>query len=251
MDKTITFLVTLKLLFLIPQLLLSCSCNTESIYYPFCNSALSNFRTAVAIEAIVIDQPKPHNLKVLILDQLDFTTEEDTILILGQNGHNCGQVTSIFEINDTVILRLLNDEKIDDVNNDEVYNWYLDGCFLSYLNIKNGYVRGFIREGVDLETIEDFKQNIEACLSFEVGFPITEYNIKIYPNPFINKVLIEGVTENISFVEVCNTNGQKVICKTLKNANNIELFLEENTAGLYFINIHTDDYVITKKILKE
>jgi len=71
---------------------------------------------------------------------------------------------------------------------------------------------------------------------------------KIYPNPTTGIVNIEG--ENFEFIEISNISGQ-VIYKQKVNTKELNIDLSNNTKGIYFIKIISNENVSTYKIVLE
>jgi hypothetical protein len=74
-------------------------------------------------------------------------------------------------------------------------------------------------------------------------------NLKVYPNPVKDKLLIESSGLNIKKTEVYNLYG-KLIFKSDTLENN-SLDLSQLERGIYFLRIETTNAKITKKIIKE
>ena len=72
-----------------------------------------------------------------------------------------------------------------------------------------------------------------------------EQNIGIYPNPANEKVTIEA--QNIESVSITNVMGQKVYEQSVNN-DNMVIDVNEFPAGVYMINVITDEYETTKRI---
>lgn len=247
MEKFIKVLSIIMLLSIIPQMLLSCLCSGGA---PFCNSKLLNyFSDVVVAEVVVIEKPSYEYLEVIILDELYSKMEVDTILVLGHDGGNCGEPLYKFEIGDTLIFRLINIRKTI-LFDDEVYRSYLDGCDTNYLRISGAYVTGHISEGIELESKLDFKENIEECAMLKVGLEEIELKLKVFPNPFADKIFIEGVN-NIDLIELYDTNGRKISFESFRNGSVIELTINENLVGLCFMNLFTGKHKYVRKIVKK
>ncbi|MBO5956191.1 MAG: C10 family peptidase [Bacteroidales bacterium] len=72
-----------------------------------------------------------------------------------------------------------------------------------------------------------------------------EQNVGIYPNPANEKITIEA--QNIETVSIVNVMGQTVY-ETSVNDDNMVIDVNEFPAGLYMINVVTDEYEVTKRI---
>jgi len=74
-------------------------------------------------------------------------------------------------------------------------------------------------------------------------------NIKIFPNPSVSNVTIEG--ENLNKIIVINENGTVVLVQ--QNQNGIEnsvIDLNNLSKGIYFVQVTTSKGIIVKKIIK-
>ena len=72
-----------------------------------------------------------------------------------------------------------------------------------------------------------------------------EQNIGIYPNPANEKITIEA--QNIERVSISNVMGQKVYEKSV-NSDNMVIDVNSFPAGIYMINVVTEEYETTKRI---
>lgn len=85
---------------------------------------------------------------------------------------------------------------------------------------------------------------------------IIDSDVKIYPNPFSNEInirLYNLPAENVK-ISITNVLGQVVYTEKLSAQNNSVINLNEVAAyknGIYFVNISSSDYNITKKIVKQ
>ena len=66
-------------------------------------------------------------------------------------------------------------------------------------------------------------------------------NINIYPNPANSKIYVDG--ENIGFVEVYNSLGQKVTKVEGSESTSVEMTAFEN--GVYVVRVITNDGSVT------
>ena len=74
----------------------------------------------------------------------------------------------------------------------------------------------------------------------------TDINLSVYPNPSKGNLFINTYQEIIS-ISIYNIVGKEVTSGTRANKKQLDLNLFNN--GVYFINISTDQGVITKKII--
>jgi hypothetical protein len=75
-------------------------------------------------------------------------------------------------------------------------------------------------------------------------------NYKIYPNPFQEKTTIEfnEIHDNIT-LNIFNSEGKLVRSIDKKNTQEIELYKNELNAGIYYINISTENTNTVKKVI--
>ena len=84
--------------------------------------------------------------------------------------------------------------------------------------------------------------------TLEVGYEDIEADIfNIYPNP-VEKQLVISSEENIETISIYNLNGVMVYSGTY-NAEGVDVM--NLNAGVYFINIKTESYDVTRRIVKK
>jgi hypothetical protein len=103
------------------------------------------------------------------------------------------------------------------------------------------------------------KAESTTCKTVTVPTSILERNaldasISVYPNPTngVVNVAIEDLTADKVNVTVTNVVGEKVAEQTLSNvrgASNVSFNLSNKAAGMYFINISTDNASVSKKVM--
>ncbi len=81
---------------------------------------------------------------------------------------------------------------------------------------------------------------------------LSNENIKTYPNPVKNKlhVNLDDVQLNVNEIFLFNSNGKLVYTSkgTKLSSGIIEISVQEYNSGLYVLNLHTDEGVLTRKI---
>ena len=181
-------------------------------------------------------------MRVSVLENIHLNTSHDTLLIFGQDGLNCEEYVDQFNISDTLILGTF-------IYNDTTIS-YLNGCGLSFLRFENDTVYGQVTDDLTFQSMEDFKTNLFTCIDLEVPIEdLNDNNFKIYPNPFIDKVIIE-LSEPITKLELIDLNGK--ILQTLESDNDLklELTVKENTNGIYFLRIYSGKAILTRKLIQ-
>lgn len=128
--------------------------------------------------------------------------------------------------------------------------WYLNGNPISGANSQSysatsaGSYQVGVSAGVDCESLSE----IEA-VSITTGInDNAEKNVKIYPNPAKDNVVIEGVTSGK--IELINLQGQILKQVTISETNS-GLDISTITNGVYSIKITTKDGIIVKKLVKQ
>ena len=77
---------------------------------------------------------------------------------------------------------------------------------------------------------------------------VSDMDIKIYPNPAKDNIVIEGISE--AKIELYNLQGQFI--KNMKaSGNKTSMDLSDVNNGVYSIRITTDERIIVKKIQKQ
>ena len=87
----------------------------------------------------------------------------------------------------------------------------------------------------------DFGEEVSHLISVKgssVGVVENEQTVKIYPNPTMGVLNIEG--EDMTSVEIYNTVGQCVMMREV-NCNAVQLNTESLSNGLYIVRIHAND----------
>lgn len=90
------------------------------------------------------------------------------------------------------------------------------------------------------------------CISFvKVGIEeeITNTYVKVYPNPFLDNLLIEIGTKNAQ-IEIVNITG-KLIYTTNQKDRITQVNLQSLSSGVYFVNIIKDNRFQTFKVIKK
>ena len=77
-----------------------------------------------------------------------------------------------------------------------------------------------------------------------------ETNLKIYPNPISNYIIIEQPELGLKSIEIVDING-KVLIKRVSSEQRISIVTTNLMTGLYLLKIKTGDKIITQLIMKE
>lgn len=91
--------------------------------------------------------------------------------------------------------------------------------------------------------------NMPYDLTAEI-FDFNEVEFCIYPNPFLNSILINNENESMIIWNVYTISGQLISASHSSN-NLVEIDLSKFNSGIYYLIIETNGRVISKKIVKE
>jgi len=76
-----------------------------------------------------------------------------------------------------------------------------------------------------------------------------ENSFSIYPNPTTNLLNIYNPDSKMFTVNIFNTLGEKIY--TAPNIQNLQLNIQNYTSGLYFVQINFNNYIFTKRFIKQ
>lgn len=95
-------------------------------------------------------------------------------------------------------------------------------------------------------------ENNSLCKTFEITGVnnYTEPEVRIFPNPATDKLIIENSATNTQNVTLSGLDGKTVLSKTA-NSNRTEINLHSVSPGVYILKINTGKNIITRKIVKK
>ena len=79
---------------------------------------------------------------------------------------------------------------------------------------------------------------------------IEDTNIKVYPNPATNFLIIENLNATIKNIEIIDNQGTVLITKNITDQS-IKFDISQLKTGIYLFKIYTEEDFYTKKIIKE
>ncbi len=136
------------------------------------------------------------------------------------------------------------------------YNIYLDGELLDSTT-ETSYVKGFDEEGEHYFTVTAVCDSGESeqseAFEFElIGVSVEEMesDIEIYPNPARDFVKLSANSYQLSAIRIYNYLGI-LIEETEMNSDEVEINVSDYNPGIYFLNIQTEEFNVTKKIIVE
>ena len=216
----------------------SCTCGPYN--HIFCEVVRSYHHVAV-VE--ITEEISYSTKRANVISNLNLEIPIEEIIILGQDGVNCGENMELFEIGDTLILGLF-------LYNDSIY--YLDGCGRHYLKLSNNKVTGGIYQGIEEISYENFVDGLNECLVL-VDVLETEKleNIEVFPNPTRNKLIIGKTNVGIDAISILNSKGELLLEQSNQLIKErIILDIETLHPGIYFVRILTERGLIVKRFVK-
>lgn len=129
--------------------------------------------------------------------------------------------------------------------------WYLNGSPISgatsqsYTMISSGSYQVGVSNGNGCESMSEIV--IETGITTGIN-EIAEKEVKIYPNPAKDNIIIEGVTK--AKIELSNLQGQ-VIKSVNVSDDKINMDISDLSNGIYSMKITTNNGIIVKKLLKQ
>lgn len=243
--RPLKLILSLFILLIISQnSIYACSCSHYEAV--FCRNVHEGHKI---VRGVVTDQPDVHLMEFSILENINNEIVEDTILVLGQDGVNCGEYLEQFAVNDTLILALNTWE----INGTEF--WHLMGlCGLHFLRFENGLVSGQITDDFTSQDLQGFKDNLLSCIDMEV--PVLEVDkneleINVFPNPVSGNFQIGAFQPQINAYDIYNSGGTLIASKIFDQPEEkIDIYSGDLGQGIYYIRIRTAKGIITRKILK-
>ena len=177
-------------------------------------------------------------MDVVILDEIWNSFSEDTITVIGQDGVNCSQWLSIFNLNDSLILGLQDWDMADTFN--------LSACGLYYLRYSNGQVTGNINPSSTSESYQAFKAELATCS------PLSVYTVKHVERvavSFQNQLAtISSKSDPIHSIQVFALNGALVHDSGTMRSNTFTFDTSALRSGVYIFEVNRESGV---SILKQ
>jgi len=157
------------------------------------------------------------------------------MVILGQNGFNCGESLFGLAHGDTLILALY------DIGH-ESDTFHLEGlCALHHIRITNGQHDGL--------TIPEIKNKILEIISAIERIDISE-SISIYPNPTSDKIIIQSSGEKIISVSVFDFAGRLLLFRE-EEQQEVIVDVSGLKSGIYNLVLITDKGIVSRAIIRQ
>jgi hypothetical protein len=171
----------------------------------------------------------------------------DTIFTISENPNNgvvIGKLNAFDPDNDLLSYNILsgNDEEIFQISQSG-HILVKEGSYINYDNYQSFLLLIEVSDGelsdsaqIQINVIENSILSIEKLIS---------ENIKIYPNPIIDNLIIESSNNKLITIRVYSLNGEEVFYNDLHSLNN-KLDISSLPSGLYILKINMNN--ISKKI---
>ena len=101
--------------------------------------------------------------------------------------------------------------------------------------------------------LERFTSNNSLCKTFVITGIENEIhpNIKVYPNPITDYLMIEQLDPGVKNVEIIDINGKEMISRIASGQQRIRIDTTHLKSGLYILKIESRDRINTQLIMKE
>jgi len=222
------------LLLLIPIRAFCCTC-ADPYYFNFLDASehpvfKNNFELIVQAR-IISYSPDYYFMEVAIIEGIKDSFSKDTVIISGQDGMNCAFPfqRDLFDVSDTVILRLTNDF----YNREDTLE--LSDCSVNYLLYEDGYVKGSISETDTILSYQEFKFLFEVPIISSIEEPVVREQAMVYPNPASGTLYIDYDAHKSLSICIIDLSGR--ICKRIRSFNPGYLDISGLEEGVYFLNL--------------
>ncbi|WP_412984912.1 choice-of-anchor L domain-containing protein [Pontimicrobium sp. IMCC45349] len=128
---------------------------------------------------------------------------------------------------------------VNSISNPEVYQ--------NTSELENIYVR-MANSYTGTAITNDFRITTDASLLSTSQFDLQ--NLKVYPNPVVDKLTIESGGAIIQNLAIYNISGQRVYEQLNKNSNSILIDFSSYSKGTYFLKLETEAGSVFKRIVK-
>jgi hypothetical protein len=177
--------------------------------------------------------------RFVVLDKTgSFTSAPgDTIVVLGEDGLNCGEMLDQFRYGDTLFLAL----KSSPYQHFEKDTFYLESstCGVHFLKVTNGKCGNL--------TIPEVKQKIDSIISGVDGVQ-KDKGLTVIFNPVTQRILIKSF-KLITDVMVFDISGRQVQHTAFSPGYDVETALKVLSRGVYHVLIHGDEGSVVRKII--
>jgi len=127
----------------------------------------------------------------------------------------------------------------------------INGCLTNQLTITNttNTDAGVYNCVITANCIEITSDNALLSISNEIS-KLQNNSFKIYPNPTTDILYVNFTKQNFKQIYISDITG-KILFELLEIQNKTSIDLSNFDNGIYFINIKTDNLILTRKIIKQ
>ncbi len=177
----------------------------------------------------------------------------DTVFTISENPNNgvvIGKLNAFDPDNDLLSYKILsgNDIEIFQISPQSGHILVKEGSYINYDNYQSFLLLIEVSDGefsdsaqVQINVIENSILSIEKLIS---------ENIKIYPNPIINNLIIESTNNKLITIRIYSLNGEEVFYNDLHSLNN-KLDISSLSSGLYILKINMNNVSRKIRIIKK
>lgn len=169
----------------------------------------------------------------------DLFVSTDHIVITGHSQNQQGYKESIL-----LVINAADGELVSEIKLNLNLNKFISGYSIKEDVNKNIYVTGsgFRDDNFEFLDIYKFKPILVNEKSINNSF-----DIQIFPNPFSSYITVTGAKENILIYDMFG----RIIYSIKSENDSITLNLNNLSTGIYFISVKNNNFVLTKKIVKQ
>jgi hypothetical protein len=164
----------------------------------------------------------------------------DTLIIIGEDGLNCGEMLDQFDSGDVFFTALT--DGYHEAFGPDTFQLKGYSCGEFHLKVQSGMNNGL--------SISEIKDKIQDRLTNIHELPQTD-KIQIYPNPAVNQVTLQSKKELIQRLEIHNVSGQLLYTDKTINQYTVQVDISNYPIGLYTITVQTENNKHHFRLVKE
>ena len=232
------------LVFLFPISVFACSCLYST---SFCEGMTSTTNVAgvQVLKTYLFDEEgiSRQYVDVLVYEELQGTTEVDTLSLLYSDGSSCSTSPnlSFFQVGDTMI-----------VMTDHIYGASPSG--FPVVNIAGWCYQNFLftTRGAAKADYLDFKENMTDCVLMTKKFDKEELErfVTIFPVPASTEISIGSYLSLNLRATIYAADGRVIMQVNIDPLSNEPINILDWPAGVYYVRIENEQAWVTKKFVK-
>lgn len=159
------------------------------------------------------------------------------ILVVGQDGLNCGALVHNLTVGDTFLLAL-SSHLYEPFEKD---TFYLDGCGTFYVNLTDDQFEGW--------TTSSLKEQINLITTSNKN-TFLQKSVLVFPNPVIQNLVIKSELVTMKSIKIYDGNGRLLLNLDGLESKMEEVIISEFAKGFHFLLITTAQGIVHKKFIK-